>query len=270
MFRKNFRERRFRDDKFSNDSNYIGMAENMKARHQINLIVFLSAVLTGLCAEAGCPPATPCGTPVSSSGSSGVTWSNKMNLGTTSNKPFPFEYDAYDIPDQFDVYKSNASGVAIGDPVWSTTTQVSGYKSVTIPYDASTWGTNYAVVKVTGNKDTNTQWTFTMGCPGGSIGNAQREKDRIHVDFIFRLMSTGTCGLTNLTVDKSALINTTTPVMTTSEQYAGATLSVGGPHSYSYSWTCVGSAPSKGVKLFFKDSAGEHELAKSSGIFTVQ
>lgn len=222
--------------------------------------------------DAGCPPATPCGKPETSSGSSGVHWSNRLDFGNAvDNKPFPFEYDAYDVPDQFDVYKSTESGTAFGDPVWTTKTQVSGYNKVSIPYSSSNWGTRYAKVKVTGNKIASTQWTFTMGCPGDTIDNSDREKDRKYVTFSLKQGSDFNIfcdNLTKLVVDGTTYISSDSP-----RGFAIIEMSVGGPHGVAWSYTCgpIGNITSPFPYLEIRDSRVDPtNIQTSPASFNVQ
>jgi hypothetical protein len=94
-----------------------------------------------------------CGTSTNSGGA-GVT-TTEHDLGQTSGT-FTFTWDAYTVPDQFDVkYENN---------LLFSTGNISGSGSKSITYSGSS--TTITVV-VTGST-AGTAWNYTVGCPGSS------------------------------------------------------------------------------------------------------
>lgn len=85
------------------------------------------------------------------SGGAGVT-TNQHNMGKNQGT-FTFTWDAYGIPDNFDV-------IYEGNTLFSTGS-VSGAGSQTISYSGSS---SVITVTVTGS-DSATWWDYTVGCP---------------------------------------------------------------------------------------------------------
>jgi len=101
-------------------------------------------------------PGIPTSTPVpcnlqTNSGGEGVT-TTVHELGATSGT-FEFVYDAYGIPDQFDIYYE-------GNLIYTTGGAVSG--SATVPVSYSGTATSITVV-VTG--PSGTAWDYVVSCP---------------------------------------------------------------------------------------------------------
>jgi hypothetical protein len=74
-------------------------------------------------------------------------------VGRSSGR-FVFDYEAFTIPDQFQV-------IYEGNTLFDTHGPVSGNASVTIPFSGTS---SEVTVKVTGNTDPNTQWSYTVHC----------------------------------------------------------------------------------------------------------
>lgn len=108
------------------------------------------AIVGGCAPEVG-PPPEPCDQ-TTTSGGAGVT-STVHELAATSGT-FSFAYEAYSVPDQFDVYYEGAL-------VFSTDAPVSGSATVPITYGPGT-STEITVV-VTGPGGT--AWQYLVGCP---------------------------------------------------------------------------------------------------------
>jgi hypothetical protein len=96
-------------------------------------------------------PAAPCNQ-ASNSGGAGVT-TTVHQLGRASGT-FTFRYDAFGVPDRFDISYE-------GRQIFSTGSFVSGSASVNIPYSGSS---TVITVVVTGSSP-GTLWTYTVGCP---------------------------------------------------------------------------------------------------------
>jgi len=124
-----------------------------------------------------CP--IPCGSSVSASGGkNGFT--DQVELGTEGGK-VQLEFEAYFIPDQIQVFASNPDHTLLE----STNGLVSGFYSFEFDFDSVALGTSQVDVVVTGNNNPDTLWTFTLGCPGQIISNADREVDRRILSFVF-------------------------------------------------------------------------------------
>ncbi|MFN8523366.1 MAG: hypothetical protein U0821_09720 [Chloroflexota bacterium] len=104
------------------------------------------------------PPGTvaPCGVNTVSGGF-GVT-TTVHQLGATSGS-FPFSYDAFSIPDKFEV-------VYQGTTVFTTGGFVSGSGSAVIPFS----GTDGFVTVIVTGSTVGTAWNYQVSCPGTTSG----------------------------------------------------------------------------------------------------
>lgn len=124
------------------------------------------------------PAPVPCGQPISAAGSSeGTTVVHE--LGTQAG-PVQVEFEAYSIPDAFEIRQVLANG-SLGTTHATTNGRVSGWHTWTFQHNPATSGSTRVRVRVTGNEDPGTLWTATVSCPNQSLDNGDRLQDRISI-----------------------------------------------------------------------------------------
>lgn len=118
---------------------------------------------------------TPCGESVSNYG--GVGGINITHeLGTTPGT-VELEFDAYGIPDKIEIFSGTGSLLKTSGGL------VSGFYKYSINYSPSPTSTKLKVVVTA--PDPQTGWTYTLGCPGQTLNNDDRDMDRYNVSFNF-------------------------------------------------------------------------------------
>lgn len=125
---------------------------------------------------------TPCGGSVSAFGKNVNHTSQDIELGTGPGN-VTFEYEAYSIPDSFEVKTKG------GKTILAKTGLISGIRTLTFDpskYFSSDATSRKVIVKVYPHPtNPDTEWTYTMGCPSKAITNADRSKDLISTKFSF-------------------------------------------------------------------------------------
>lgn len=192
----------------------------------------------------------PCGKPINAGGGTDG-YSQTHALGTEAGV-VELDFEAYSIPDEIRVTARNESNKELVN----SKGQVSGFNIYKFTYDPNSLGTTNVKVKVTGNKNTGTSWTFTLGCPGQNLGNSDRVAKRVGVSFKYGISAGGNSNVTcnsDVSVDGKRIgrvvgLGTTIPV----------TLTEGDSHRVNYSNTSCegGSSFNNGYPATFTDSKG--------------
>ncbi len=172
-------------------------------------------------------PSIPCGQAISSSGGSeGYSKDIAHEMGSVAGRGV-LEFDPYSIPDSIKVTAYNNSRKVLA----TSKGMVSGRQVISYNYNPDSLGTTKVRVEVDANSDLGTFWTFTLGCPGKSISNADRDADLVRVRMYFSSGNMGwSCSVQNFIDGKpfNMIIN--------------SELSVGW-HEYSRTGSCLCELP---------------------------
>ncbi|MFC4313121.1 hypothetical protein ACFPN2_28845 [Steroidobacter flavus] len=216
------------------------------------------------------PPPVPCGQEISAGGSS-EGYNQLMELGTDAG-PVQVEFEAYSIPDKFEIRAENSAQSVLV----TTTNMVSGWHTWTYPFDPATLGTTKVRVRVTGNSDPGTLWTATVSCPNQTLNNGDRIEDRISITIGRGGWSGAGCSagytdvnlngknVARLTFNKVGSGSSTSVAVTAgSHQRYTLTTTITDPETPGFS--CSGNG-----NVYYTDRAGQHFLNGNTGWIAIQ
>ena len=212
------------------------------------------------------PAPVACGQPISAAGGSSG-YQATMVLGSAAG-PVQGEFEPYTIPDGLEVRRNNSTGPVL----YGTNGLKAGYRAFTFQHAGGQQTSDRQIfVKVTGNSNTSTQWTLTIGCPGQVINNAIRPRPMVNLT-IGRYATNGPCnsGHVDYVVGGKSFgrLSLSGPADSITRQVIAGTY-VG----YSRTTTITSSSiPGfcTGGGYFYTDSTGTRPLAGSSGNIVVQ
>jgi len=223
------------------------------------------------------PQAIQCGSPISAQGSSEGYHPPLIEMGSTAGV-VRAEFEAYSIPDSLVIRHESSTGQILAN----TNGLVSGFHTFSWTHNGAAQSSTKIHVNLTGNTDPQTLWTLTVGCPGQTLDNDDRQQDRISVWFGKGSMSGSGCttGFSDLTLNGRAIgrINWDSfggagligPVTVTAGshqllQFATTVTNFGSP-----GFTCFSNgSPSLG-QFFYDDRAGRHTVSGNGAWIAIQ
>lgn len=200
-----------------------------------------------------------CGETISASGSEKGVLIPNIEMGTTAGN-VQLEFQAYFIPDAITLKADNSARTLLATSNGFT----QGYHRYEFNYNPTSLGTTTVTLEVDGNDDPGTAWTTTLGCPGQTLDNDDREFQIVPVEFSFGESGgfgfpAGTCSF-SFYIDGQFMRSV----------YTGAsgvrfTLQLSaGHHSYDYvNKSCNGrggTLSGGGFSSHYSDSSGTHNL----------
>jgi len=110
----------------------------------------------GLAVSSAVLPGTPCGVPIMANGGT-EGFFKRFELGAEAG-PVQIEFDAFTIPDGLSVAIPGGRNLLFRE-------SVTGFNAFSFQHNPESSGSTGVDVRVTGNKNTETRWVLSVGCP---------------------------------------------------------------------------------------------------------
>ena len=199
-------------------------------------------------------PTIACGAPISKAGGS-ERFTSSLELGSAEGD-VQVSFEAFHIPDSLTISRRGRTEV-------STNGEISGSRSYKFHHDPKKEISNTVDIEVIGNKDEETAWNLTVGCPNDQLVTYE---PHVNVSIVFSSKATRDCDLSVFVDGQLAFRGGGASI---GDQISSLELAPG-THQASRSGSCSVRAFSGGYYRFhYTDSTGKHSLPRN-GLFTVQ